>query len=278
MTALPPITDFTGANVTEGDFKTALSNMHLFLSGLLGLTGEQNAAQTAMGVILGAGADLKVGAYTVAIADRGRVIACNGTFTITLPDASVVGSGFAVAVANYGTGTITIDPFSTQTIDGATTKNLTANTMMVACAVAGEWLSVGGVDIPNASTSQAGIVQLSTSISSTSTTLAATASAAKTAYDRGTTALNTAISANNNAESRVPKDSGFNTVGSSCFAIPITTTSHAAGSTIAGSSLRAAAAGLSGGSTALSGTWRCLGFVPDSSVTSLRATLWQRIS
>lgn len=39
-------------------------------------------------------------------------------------------------------------------------------------------------DLPNASTSAKGVVQLSTSISSTSTTLAATASAAKAAYDR----------------------------------------------------------------------------------------------
>jgi hypothetical protein len=125
----------------------------------------------------------KTGAYTVAAADRGRVIACSGTFTVTLPDAGAVDAGFAVAIGNYGDGTITVDPYSTQTIDGATTKALAANTMLVACSVAGEWLTVGGMTLPTASTSQAGIVQLSTSVSSTSTTLAATASAVKAAYD-----------------------------------------------------------------------------------------------
>ena len=137
MPAIPSIASFTGASVTEGDFKTALSNLHLFLTGLLGTDGTQAGAQAAMGAILGAGSTTKTAAYTVDFTDRGKVIACNGSFTVTLPDASAVGSGFAVAVANYGTGTVTVDPFSTQTIDGAGTKTLSANTMMVACAVAG---------------------------------------------------------------------------------------------------------------------------------------------
>ena len=36
MPAIPSIASFTGASVTEGEFKTALSNLHLFLTGLLG--------------------------------------------------------------------------------------------------------------------------------------------------------------------------------------------------------------------------------------------------
>ena len=191
MPAIPSIASFTAPTVTEGEFKTALSNLHLFLTGLLGTDGTQAAAQAAMGAILGAGSTTKTAAYTVTSADRGKVIACSGTFTVTLPDASAVGSGFAVAVANYGTGTITVDPFSTQTIDGATTKALSANTMLVACAVSGEWLTVGGITLPTASTSAAGIVQLSTSVSSTSTTLAATPSAVKAAYDLAAAATTT---------------------------------------------------------------------------------------
>lgn len=190
MPAIPSIASFTGASVTEGEFKTALSNLHLFLTGLLGTDGTQAGGQAALGALLGAGESTKTEAYTVTSADRGKVIACSGTFTVSLPDAAAVGAGFAVAVANYGGGTITVDPFSAQTIDGAETKTLSANTMMVACAVAGEWLSVGGVDA--ASTSKAGIVQLSTSVSSTSTTLAATSSAVKAAYDLAAAATTTA--------------------------------------------------------------------------------------
>lgn len=189
MTALPSIASFTAPPVTEGEFKTALSNMHLFLSGLLGTTGTAADAQAALGALLGAGVVTKTGAYTVADADRGRVVACSGTFTVTLPDAGAVGAGFAVAIGNYGDGTITIDPFGTQTLDGAATRALASNRMMVVCAVNGEWLSVGGIGA--ASTTEAGVVRLSTATNSTSTTLAATPSAVKAAYDLAAAATTT---------------------------------------------------------------------------------------
>ena len=182
MTALPSIASFTAPTVAEGEFKTALSNLHLFLSGLLGTTGAAADAQAALGALLGAGVTTKTGAYTVAAADRGRVIACSGTFTVTLPDATTIGAGFAVAIGNYGSGTITIDPFSSQTLDGAATRTLTPSRMMVVCAINGGWLSVGGIGA--ASTTEAGVVQLSAATDSTSTTLAATSSAVKAAYDR----------------------------------------------------------------------------------------------
>lgn len=285
MPAIPSIASFTGASVTEGDFKTALSNLHLFLTGLLGTDGTQAGAQAAMGAILGAGSTTKTAAYTVDFTDRGKVIACDGSFTVTLPDAGVVGSGFAVAIANYGGGTITVDPFSAQTIDGAGTKTLSANTMMVACAVAGEWLSVGGVDA--ASTLKAGIVQLVDSTASSSQTLAPTANAVKYAFDNAihgqwlaNNAQSTANSAWNNAESRVSKDCGAGNVGSLCFARRVTSGifTTAPGGTVAGADLRpASAVGII--ASALAGTWRCLGYAVSSGTPNDSATtLWQRIS
>ena len=286
MPAIPSIASFTGARVTEGEFKTALSNLHLFMTGLLGTDGTQAGAQAAMGAILGAGSTTKTAYYTVDFTDRGKVIACSGTFTVTLPDASAVGSGFAVAIANYGGGTITVDPFSAQTIDGAGTKTLSANTMMVACAVAGEWLSVGGVDA--ASTSKAGIVQLVDSVASFSQTLAPTANAARVAYDTGayaqtlaSNAQNTANAAYNRAYASVHHDQGHNVVGSLCFAYR-TSTSFTVnpGSTVAGSDLRPSSVNPDPGgrtATALAGTWRCLGYANSDSQSS-RITLWQRIS
>ena len=190
MPAIPSIASFTGPSVTEGEFKTALSNLHLFLTDLLGTAGTQAGAQAAMGALLGAGSATKTAAYTVTSTDRGKVLACSGTFTVTLPDASAVGSGFAVAVANYGSGTITIDPFSSQTLDGAATRTLAPRRMMVVCAINGEWLSVGGIGA--ASTTEAGVVQLSAETNSTSTTLAATPSAVKAAYDLASAATTTA--------------------------------------------------------------------------------------
>lgn len=285
MPAIPSIASFTSPSITEGDFKTALSNLHLFLSDLLGTDGTQAGAQAAMGAILGAGAATKTAAYTVASTDRGKVIACSGAFTVTLPDAVAVGAGFAVAVGNYGGGTITVDPFSSQTIDGAATKSLGANTMMVACSVGGGWLSVGGVDA--ASTSKAGVVQLIDSVASTSQTLAPTANACKVAYDTGawaqTMASNAQGSANsawNNAETRVSKDNGHDNVGSLCFARRVTVGSFTTnpGATVAGADLRPAhAEGVSG--AFLSGTWRCLGYAVSGGTPNNEATtLWQRIS
>lgn len=277
MTALPSIASFTAPTVTEGEFKTALSNLHLFLSGLLGTTGAAADAQAALGALLGAGVETKTGAYTVQPEDRGKVVACSGTFTVTLPDAGEVGDGFAVSVANYGAGTITVDPYSTQTIDGATTKALAANTMLVACTVAGEWLTVGGMTLPTASTSQAGIVQLSTSVSSTSTALAATASAVKAAYDLAAEKAN----ASHTHSQYLDTDIGHNVVGSLCLAKWSVTGTGTVnpGNTVAGSALRAANL-YSSHATALSGTWRCLGYaVSDGSGGhSIMTTLWQRIS
>jgi hypothetical protein len=55
--------------------------------------------------------------------------------------------------------------------------------------------------LPDGTTSQKGVVQLSTSVSSTSTTLAGTASAVKAAYDRGSSALTAANNAQSTADS-----------------------------------------------------------------------------
>jgi hypothetical protein len=49
MTALPAATDFTGAAVTEGGFKTAITSLRGFLNGLLGSDGVPATALTALG-------------------------------------------------------------------------------------------------------------------------------------------------------------------------------------------------------------------------------------
>jgi hypothetical protein len=46
---------------------------------------------------------------------------CDGTFTITLPAVSGTSSGDQIRVKNVGTGTVTIDGASSETIDGSTT-------------------------------------------------------------------------------------------------------------------------------------------------------------
>lgn len=66
----------------------------------------------------------KSGGYTVVAADYGALIKCTSSFTLAFTAAATLGDMFKVLVRNDGTGVITLDPNSTETIDGATTKNL----------------------------------------------------------------------------------------------------------------------------------------------------------
>lgn len=67
----------------------------------------------------------KTGAYTVVDSDLGSVINCTAnTFTVSLTAATTIGAGFQCWVwntSNTASHVITIDPNSTETIDGATT-------------------------------------------------------------------------------------------------------------------------------------------------------------
>lgn len=65
--------------------------------------------------------------YTVTSADAGKIINCTGNFTIALTAAATLGSGFNCTVWNsstVSTDVITIDPNSTETIDGVATIQL----------------------------------------------------------------------------------------------------------------------------------------------------------
>lgn len=63
----------------------------------------------------------KSAAYTIAAADRNKVIACTGgaSFTLSLPPVASVGAGFRVWISKAdGSGIVTIDPDAAETIDG----------------------------------------------------------------------------------------------------------------------------------------------------------------
>lgn len=65
------------------------------------------------------------GNYTVTTADRGKtIVLTSGSGTFTFPDVTTLGGDFFVHLKNAGIGTLTVDPFSAQTIDGAATKVL----------------------------------------------------------------------------------------------------------------------------------------------------------
>lgn len=84
---------------------------------------DQKTALTTLGVI-GNAVEAKTAAYTVVAADRGKLITCDGTWTLALTAAATLGAGFTFAMKNIGTGVITIDPDGSETIDGTGTLRI----------------------------------------------------------------------------------------------------------------------------------------------------------
>lgn len=70
-------------------------------------------------------------AYTVVAGDKDKVIrATSGTWTLSLSAASALGSDFRFSLLNVGSGTITIDPYIAETIDGIATTTVPPNSMI----------------------------------------------------------------------------------------------------------------------------------------------------
>lgn len=59
-------------------------------------------------------------------ADDHKIISCTNTFTFTLLPAATAGTAFRVVIFNAGTGTITVDGDSTETISGSETVDLSS--------------------------------------------------------------------------------------------------------------------------------------------------------
>jgi hypothetical protein len=133
MTALPDASDLTGP-ITEGDFKAALTALRDCIAGLLGTDGLAPTSLATLGALASVYSP-KTAAYTVQVADRGKVIdGTTGTWTLDLPAVSSAGNGFSFILRNSGTGTITIDPASAELVDGVTTLSLLpGNASLIVC-------------------------------------------------------------------------------------------------------------------------------------------------
>lgn len=153
MTALPAATAFTDSATTEAQFKTAITGLRGFLSGLLGADGVPSTALATLQAIFAAGLLSKTGAYTVAVADKGKIIGCSGTWALSLPAAATAGAGFAIAVKNSGSGVITIDPSGAELVNGAATLALAAGKMAILVCSGSQWWTFGG-PLPDAGLSK----------------------------------------------------------------------------------------------------------------------------
>lgn len=250
MTALPAATDFTGASITEAQFKTALTNMRAFLSELLGASGtDRVAALTALGAILCDSLD-KTGAYTVVAADKGKVINCSGTWSLSLTAAATLGDGFAFAVWNNGSGTITLDPNVSELIDGATTKALAAGKLAIVYCDGVKFVTVGGFALADL-----------------------------LAVDGAGSGIDADLLDGQHGSYYVNRDIGVGAIGT--IAVMYTEVSVASGATVAGSSLRITSANNVGGAwlatgATQSGTWRNIGAAVDG--VNYFVSTFQRIS
>ena len=148
MTALLASTTATSPTATEGDVKTYLANLREFMSDLLGTDSANKAAvQGFLGNILN-GKVTKTGAYTVVAADRGKVLDCTGTWTLSISSAATLGDGFSFAIRNSGTGAIAIDPNLSETINGLTTFVIGGGEFVIVYCDGIGFSTVGGASAP----------------------------------------------------------------------------------------------------------------------------------
>lgn len=120
---------------------THISGTLALANGGTGGTTQATALQ-ALGA-LGAQTVAKTAAYTVVAGDRGDVLLCTNTWTLTLTAAATLANGFSFGVVNAGTGTITIDPSGAELVDGLATKALTPGQSAILITDGTGWRTVG---------------------------------------------------------------------------------------------------------------------------------------
>ena len=127
MTALPQISRFIDSNITEGDFKVALSELRDYLNGLLGEDGTPATAGKKLNLPM-SGVLEKTQDCTATSADKGKVFRFTGTsaMTLSLDAAMALGDGWNITVINDSSADLVIDPYAGETIDGQETLTLGA--------------------------------------------------------------------------------------------------------------------------------------------------------
>lgn len=129
--ANPVILDSQGyANIWlgTGDYKIVL----LDSNDVVQWTVDNYAGDTAQGF---AGAVFPISTNTnITDSYNQGVLICTNTISLNLMPAATSGAGFLLAIYNYGTGVVTIDPNASETINGASTLVLPAGgSVMVVC-------------------------------------------------------------------------------------------------------------------------------------------------
>lgn len=144
MTTLLASSTATNAAAQEGHVKTFLDNLRTYIADLLGTDSTDKAAVLGLlGAVLNSKVD-KTGAYTVVGSDRGKVINCSGTWTLSITAAATLGDGFAFAVRNSGSGIVTIDPNLSEQINAKTSEMVAGGDFLIVYCDGVGFSTVGG--------------------------------------------------------------------------------------------------------------------------------------
>jgi len=142
MPAAPSFADLAASGNLKGTVRPALGALREYTTGVLAVDGTIATALATLGA-LGGQYLLRTTAYSVTSADRGRVIDTTGTWTLSLLAAASAVAGFSVVLRNLGTGTITIDPNGSETVDGVTTLAIGPGRAGIVICTGTAWLTVG---------------------------------------------------------------------------------------------------------------------------------------
>lgn len=247
MTALPQISRFIDSNITEGDFKVALSELRDYLNGLLGEDGTPATAGKKLNLPM-SGVLEKTQDCTATSADKGKVFRFTGTsaMTLSLDAAMALGDGWNITVINDSSADLVIDPYAGETIDGQETYVLKAQ-------------------------GRAGVVCDGTRCYTTVPAVPDTVANAGYATSAGYADSAGSVAGISNPMSR---DAGAGGIGSIIWGVPTAYADVYPGGTVGG--VTAIAEGSNRVNTQLyGGTWRNIGARSESTVNR---TTWQRIA
>lgn len=84
------------------------------------------------------------GAVSITSAHRASAVVCTGGLaTVSLPSASTTGNGFFFLLSNAGTGTVTVDGYSSEEVDGGLSKTFNPGESAFLVCSGAEWYTVG---------------------------------------------------------------------------------------------------------------------------------------
>jgi hypothetical protein len=117
MPAFPSYADLFDDTLHPPNIKPAMEAWHQATIDLLGPEGTAAAANAKLGTLLSR-IEVRTAASSVAVGDRGKLLTCSGTWTLTLPPVADAGAGFTVAVRSLS-GTVTVAAAGAEQVDDA---------------------------------------------------------------------------------------------------------------------------------------------------------------